>query len=175
MHRCSYHMKCLRRAAALASAFGLLGLLSQTSLAQTPLPAFNGAWTGSGTDRNAPFQTFQQTQCRTRVTADAIHFAADTLCNGAAGLRKRWQLSVTFNGSNFTGTVVQTSRTEGDSPSVLNGTVTGEREGDVANFIARFPGLTPNAHVALALSSANSFSMTVRALGATLTDIKFQR
>ena len=45
-----------------------------------------------------------------------------------------------------------------------------EREGDVANFIARFPGLTPNAHVALALNSANSFSMTVRALGATPAD-----
>jgi hypothetical protein len=161
--------------ATLASAFVLLGPLSQPSLAQTPLPAFNGAWTGSGTDRNAPFQSFQQTQCRTRVTADAVHFTADTLCNGAAGLRKRWQLSVTFNGSSFTGTVVQSSRSDGASPSVLKGAVTGERQGDVANFIARFPGLTPSAHVALALNSANSFSMTVRALGATLTDIKFQR
>jgi len=168
-------MRCLRRVATLASAFALLGALSQTGRAQTPLPAFNGAWAGSGTDRNAPLQSFQQTQCRTRVTADAVQFAADTLCNGAAGLRKRWQLSVTFNGSSFTGTVVQTSRAEGASPSVLNGAVTGEREGDVANFIARFPGLTPSAHVALALNSANSFSMTVRALGATLTDIKFQR
>jgi hypothetical protein len=175
MHRCSSPVRCLGSVATLASAFVLFGALSQTSLAQTPLPAFNGAWNGSGTDRNAPFQGFQQTQCRTRVTADTVHFAADTLCNGAAGLRKRWQLSVTFNGSSFTGTVVQTSRTDGGSPSVLNGAVTGEREGDVANFIARFPGLTPNAHVALALNSANSFSMTVRVLGATLTDIKFQR
>ena len=175
MHRRSYKMRCLRRVTALASVFALLSVLSQTALAQTPLPAFNGTWSGSGTDRNAPFQSFQQTQCRARVTADATHFAADTLCNGAAGLRKRWLLSVTFNGSSFTGTVVQTSRNEGGSPSVLNGAVTGEREGDAANFIARFPGLTPNAHVALALNSANSFSMTVRALGATLTDIKFQR
>ena len=153
----------------------LLGTLSQMTLAQTPLPAFNGGWTGSGTDRDAPFQSFQQTQCRTRVTADAVHFTADTLCNGAQGLRKRWVLSVTFSGSSFTGTVMQTSRAEGASPSVLNGAVTGEREGDVANFIARFPGLTPSANVALALNSANSFSMTVRTLGATLTDIKFQR
>ena len=175
MHRCSYNMRRLRRVATLLSAFALLGALSQAALAQTPLPAFNGAWSGSGTDRNAPFQNFQQTQCRTRVIADAIHFAADTLCNGAAGLRKRWQLSVTFNGSSFTGSVVQTSRTKGGSPSVLNGAVTGERQGDVANFIARFPGLTPNGHVALALNSANSFSMRVSALGATLTDIKFQR
>jgi hypothetical protein len=175
MHRCSYNMRCRRRVAKLASALALLGTLSQMTLAQTPLPAFNGGWTGSGTDRDAPFQSFQQTQCRTRVTADAVHFAADTLCNGAAGLRKRWQLAVTFNGSTFTGTVVQSSRTEGRSPSVLNGAVTGERKGDVANFVARFPGLTPNGHVTLALNSANSFSMTVRALGATLTDIKFQR
>src|SRR5688500_11039233 len=114
-------MRCLRSVAMLASAFALLGALSQTTRAQTPLPAFNGAWTGAGTDRSAPFQTFQQTQCRTRVTADAVHFAADTLCNGAAGLRKRWQLSVTFNGSSFAGTVVQTSRTDGSSPSVLSG------------------------------------------------------
>ena len=168
-------MRFQRRAATLASAFALFGAPSQPALAQTPLSAFNGAWTGSGTDRNAPFQPFQQTQCRTRVTADAVHFAADTICNGAAGLRKRWQISVTFNGSNFTGTVVQTSRTDRGSPGVLKGSVAGERKGDVANFIARFPGLTPNAQVALALNSANSFSMTVSALGATLTDIKFQR
>jgi hypothetical protein len=71
--------------------------------------------------------------------------------------------------------VIQSSSTKGGEAEVLKGAVSGEREGDNAVFTARFPGLTPSATVALALTSPNSFAMNVRALGATLTDIKFQR
>jgi hypothetical protein len=154
----------------------ILAVLAAPALAETPLPAFNGTWTGSGTDRNMPLQSPQETKCRTRVTADEVRFASDTVCNGVNGLHKRWQLAVTFEGSAFKGEVTQSSSRKGSGDaSVLKGAVTGQRNGDVAEFTARFPGLTPNAHVALALTSPNSFSMTVRALGSTLTDVSFRR
>jgi hypothetical protein len=153
----------------------VLAILAAPALAETPLPAFNGAWTGSGTDRNMPLQSPQDTKCRTRVTANEVRFASDTVCNGVNGLHKRWQLSVTFEGSNFKGEVTQSSSRKGGDASVLKGAVSGQRNGDVAEFTARFPGLTPNANVALALTSPNSFSMTVRVLGSTLTDVNFRR
>jgi hypothetical protein len=53
--------------------------------------------------------------------------------------------------------------------------VTGTRSGDVADFTARFPGMTPNAHVVLTLRSPTSYSMSVSVLGSTLTEVTLRK
>ena len=84
MHRCSYNMRRLRRVATLES-FALLGALSQTTLAQTPLPAFNGGMERFGVDRSRAVSNSPADTVPHRVIAACRHSAADTLCNGAAG------------------------------------------------------------------------------------------
>ena len=143
--------------------------------AETPLTDLNGTWTGSGTDRDMPMQTAQATRCRTTVKAEPAHLVSDMQCTGSEGLSKRLKLNVTFSGSDFSGSAEQTSRPQGGEPNVLGGRVTGTREGDVAQLEVHLPGLMPNAHVTLTLTSPNSYSMVVKALGATLTDVTFRR
>jgi hypothetical protein len=145
--------------------------------AETPLTDFSGQWAGRGTDRDNPLEKTQPTQCRVTVTADPTHMRSDTKCEGRRGLSKRFRLALTFNGNKFTGTAEQTSSRRGSdaAPTQRNGTVTGSRNGDTANFTVHLPGLTPNAHVVLTLTSPTSFSMRVSSLGATLTDVNFRR
>ena len=40
---------------------------------------------------------------------------------------------------------------------------------------ARFPGMTPNAHVVLTLRSPTSYSMSVSVLGSTLTEVTLRK
>lgn len=144
--------------------------------AETPLPEFSGQWAGRGTDRDTPLESAQPTACRITVKADRTHMTSDTECNGERGLRKRFHLALTFTGSNFTGKAEQTSwRAANAAPIERAGAVSGSRRDDTANFTIHMPGLTPNAHVVLKLTSPTSFSMLVSSLGATLTDVRFQR
>ena len=62
--------------------------------------------------------------------------------------RKLVQLSITVNGSAFSGTITQRTRVGGDAETVLSGTVTGRKTDTTAEFDARFPGLVPNVAVA---------------------------
>lgn len=168
----------LRKRVRAPLAAALAGWMTLASAgAETPLTEFNGPWVGRGTDRDSPLQTAQRTQCQTRVQADPTHMTSDMECNGRAGLQKRILLSVAFTGSRFTGSVEQTSvvRGSGAAPLLRAGSVTGNKAGDTAEFLVRFPGLTPNAHVVLELTSPTSFAMTVSSLGATLTKVHFRR
>lgn len=153
-------------------------LLAATAAgAETPLTAFNGRWDGRGSDRDSPLQSAQATRCHVTVKADPTHMASDTECLGEAGLHKLIHLAVTFNGDQFTGSAEQTSsvRGSGAPPTRRSGTVSGARNGDVADFVVRFGGLTPNARVVLKLTSATSFAMQVSSLGVTLTDVNYHR
>lgn len=153
-------------------------LLAATAAgAETPLPEFSGQWTGHGTDRDTPLESSQPTVCRVTVKADAAHMISDTACDGQRGLRKRFRLVLTFTGNTFSGTAEQTSSRSGSgaAPTQRNGTVSGSRDGDTAEFTVHSSGLTPNANVVLKLTSPTSFAMLVSSLGATLTDVKFQR
>ena len=141
----------------------------------TPLTALNGQWSGGGTDRDGPFGTLQPTRCRATLKADATHLTSTTECDGAAGLHKRFHLAVTFQGERFTGSVEQVSSVPGAASTRYAGSVSGSREGDVANFTANFGALIPSAHVTLAVTSANSYSMRVSLLGSTLTDVTLRR
>jgi hypothetical protein len=162
----------------LSLAIAVAGWMALTPAgAQTKLTEFNGEWLGGGTDRNTPLASAQKTQCQTSVTADLTHLTSDMACKGEAGLNKRVRVSVAFTNSRFTGTAQQTSAAEGSraAPERLDGTVTGNRNGDITTFDVRFPGLTPSARVLLELTSPTSYTMTVSTLGAILTKVDFHR
>ena len=159
-------------------ATALAGWLALTPAgAETKLTEFNGQWLGSGTDRDTPLASAQPTRCQTRVSADLTHMTSNMECNGDAGLNKRVHLSISFTGNKFTGSAEQISvvRGSGATPKRRAGTVIGERTDDKAEFEIKFSGLTPNAHVVLQLTSPTSYTMSISALGATLTKVDFRR
>lgn len=156
-------------------ACSLVLLTAHGSSAQTPLPALNGGWTGNGVDRATPFQTLQSAQCRMQIDASARQLTSTSTCDGAGGLTKRFRMTITFAGDDFTGTVEQISRQGNSEPTVYAGTITGLRTGDRAELTARFPGFTPNVNVSLELTSQDAMAMKVTTLGATLTDVTYQR
>ena len=145
--------------------------------AETKLTDFVGDWHGSGTDRNSPLETTQQTRCQVTVRADLRRLTSETNCNGQAGLRKRFGLAIVLDGDQFTGTASQTSTLRGDgrAAKVRNGSVSGRKTEDTADFEVKFSGLTPNARVVLKLFTPSSYSMQISSLGITLTDVVFHR
>jgi hypothetical protein len=166
----------MRAAPRIAMSLGALLMASAAAVAaRMPLESFSGVWTGQGTDRDSPMQSLQKTRCRNTVKADATHMNSHTECTGEAGLNKRFDLSITFKGDRFTGKLDYVSTERGGAPQRYAGEVTGSRTDEVADFIVRFSGLTPNAHVVLRLTSATSYAMVVSVLGSTLTDVKFHR
>lgn len=150
-------------------------VLTPAAEAATPLTRLNGQWSGGGTDRDGPLGSSQSTHCRATLKADPTHLISTTECDGQAGLHKRFQLTVTFQGDQFTGNVEQVSAVHDGPPTRYAGTVSGSRKGDVANLTANFGGLTPNAHVTLAVTSPDSYSMRVSLLGSTLTNVTLHR
>ncbi len=152
-----------------------LALAAFAADAATPLTELKGQWTGRGTDRDSLFGSSQGTRCHATLKTDGIHLTNATECNGDAGLHKSFHLVITFKGEQFTGSVEQVSSVRGAAPTRYAGTVTGSLKGDVAKFTAHFGGLTPSAHVVLALSLPTSYSMAVSVLGSTLTDVTLRK
>jgi hypothetical protein len=146
-----------------------------SATAEPNLTDFAGLWSGSGTDRDMPFAAFQQTQCQTRVTADASHMASDMTCQTKAGGRKRMKLTAAFAGAKFSGSAEQTSAAPDGSVKRHAGSITGVREGDVAKFEIHFGALTPNAHVVIEITSPNTFRMRSSVLGSVLSSVEFHR
>jgi hypothetical protein len=162
-------------------ALSIIGMVACAALASvaveaaTPLTELTGQWSGGGTDRASPMASSQATRCRATLKTDPTHLTSTTQCEGAAGLHKSFHLAIAFKGDQFTGTVEQVSSLRGAAPTRYAGTVTGSRNGDVADFTARFPGMTPNAHVVLTLRSPTSYSMSVSVLGSTLTEVTLRK
>ncbi len=147
----------------------------EPAAAATPLVQLTGLWSGGGSDRDGPFASAQNTRCRARLASDATHLSASIDCSGDAGLRKHIRFSVAFEGDRFTGSVEQVSRTGEGAPTRYAGSVTGSRNGDVANFTANFGAFLPRAHVALTLVSPTTYSMRISVLGSTLTDVTLRK
>jgi len=166
----------VRRSAAACIVVGLCAAgLADPAGAATPLAQLTGLWVGGGSDRDGPFAAAQNTRCRARLAADPVHLSASIDCSGNAGLRKHIRFSVVFEGDRFTGHVEQISRTDGGAPTRYAGSVTGTRDGDVANFTANFGMFLPSARVALTLSSPTTYSMRISVLGRTLTDVTLHK
>jgi hypothetical protein len=136
----------------------LSGAASCPAGAETKLTDFDGQWQGSGQDRDLPFESMQQTSCQTTINADLRRMSSITICNGAAGLDRTIQLTITLNGEAFSGNLTQKTTMRGDdkSVSVLNGSVSGHKTDNIATFQI-------------------SFSMQATTLGSTLMDVTFNR
>ncbi|HEV3159590.1 MAG TPA: hypothetical protein VGZ89_06355 [Xanthobacteraceae bacterium] len=145
-----------------------------SAAAETKLSEFNGEWRGSGTDRSTPFNA-QPTNCRMKIQADLSHMSSETICIGQAGLHKVLRLTITLDGAQFTGDASQTSTVTNGTSEVLHGTVVGHKSDEVASIEVRFPGLTPNATVALRRLDPSTFNMHITSLGLTLMDVTFNK
>jgi hypothetical protein len=136
---------------------------------------FNGAWQGSGTDRDLPFETTQRTSCRATVDANLRTMNSLMSCSGDAGLRKDIRLNIILDGDAFAGSLTQKATTPGTSVTVLDGSVYGHVTNTTADFRVDFPGLMPKVTVTLRRDSASSFSMQASVWGAVLMDVTFDR
>jgi hypothetical protein len=98
-------------------------------------------------------------------------------CEGKSGLHKTVRLTVHLSESRISGTLTQTSTTRGSeaSPTTLEGSVSGTRTDNAANFQVRFGGLTPTVTVALTLNSPSSFFMQASTFVGTLMEVNFVR
>lgn len=143
--------------------------------AAAKLTEFNGAWRGNGTDRATPFQSSQQTNCRATIRADATNLVDEIICEGQSGLHKAIRLAVHLNGNVISGSLSQTSTTRGSNPSTLQGSVSGTRSENAANFQVHFGGLMPTVTVALKLNNPSSYSIHANTFGGTLMDVSFSR
>jgi hypothetical protein len=149
-------------------------IVSFPAAAEIKLTELNGEWKGSGTDRDTPLESLQQTSCQSKNRADLHQLSSEIVCSGQAGLHKVIQLTVTVEGNQIVGDLVQTSTTAGMA-TVRKGSVAGRRIGDAADLQVRFPGLTPNATVSLILINPSSYSIQAASLGAVLMDVTFNR
>lgn len=165
---------------AVRAAFALLvlsasGLVSAPADAETKLTDFNGAWLGSGSDRNTPFEAEQRTTCRSNITADLQQMTSNIQCKGTAGLTKAIHLHIRLRGNSFTGTLSQRAATRGGATSKLAGSVSGQKTDTTANFRVTFPGLTPSVDVTLRLNNPSSFSMRATTFVGELMNVTFKR
>src|SRR5271165_1562889 len=91
--------------------------------AEIKLSELNGEWNGSGTDRDTPLESLQQTSCQSKNRADLRRMNSEIICSGRAKLHKVIQLTVTVEGNQIMGDLVQTSTTAGGVAIVRKGSV----------------------------------------------------
>jgi hypothetical protein len=144
-----------------------------TAKAEIKLADLAGDWQGSGTDRNSPLESPQQTTCQNKIRTEADQMTSDTVCKGRAGLNRRSRMTITLRGNDISGTLDQS--TTGTSVQQLKGTIAGHRTGDTATLQIRFSAFMPNATVTLKLISASSYSVQGTALGVVMTDVTYNR
>ncbi len=90
-------------------------------------------------------------------------------------MHKSIHLSIVFKSDQLTGDVEQVNTMRGGAPTHYAGTITGRRDGDIAELTAQFGGMTPSAHVVFKINSPTAYSMAVSVLGTTLTDVTLRK
>jgi hypothetical protein len=148
-----------------------------TAKAEIKMADLDGDWQGSGTDRNSPLESPQQTTCQNKIRTEADRMTSDTVCKGRAGLNRTTRLAITVSGNDITGVLDQTSTTGSgnDPPNELKGAIAGRRSGNTATLQIRFPGLMPNATLILKLINLSSYSAKATALGVLMSDVTYNR
>ena len=134
---------------------------------------FAGEWSGSGTDRDSPFESMRKTSCRSKIRSDLHRMSNEIVCYGQSGARKTIHLQITVDGNQITGDLVQTNATQ--PPVVRKGSVFGRSTGDSADMQIQFPGLMPSATAKFIVINPLSYSLRVAAMGAPLMDVTFKK
>jgi hypothetical protein len=139
------------------------------------LSELEGEWSGSGTDRDTPFQSMQKATCQSKIRADQRRMSNEIVCTMQSGVRKKLQMQVTLDGNQLTGDLVQTRTAPREPIKTRKGSVLGTRTGNSADVQIQFAGLTPTARSRLTLLNPSSYSIRVEALGALIMDVTFNR
>ena len=144
--------------------------------AEGSMGELEGEWSGSGTERDTPFQSMQKTTCHSKIHADQTHMSNEIVCTTASGARKTTHSQVTLEGNRLTGSVSQTRSAPGEPTQSRKGSVRGIRTGNSAETEVQFPGLMmPTAKSHLTVHDASSYSIRVDAMGVILMDVKFKK
>jgi hypothetical protein len=144
--------------------------------AESSMSQLEGEWSGSGTERDTPFQSMQKITCQSKIRADDRRMSNEIVCTTQSGGRKTTHTQVTLEGSRLTGSVVQTRTLPGEPMQSRKGTVRGARTGNASVTEVQFPGLmTPTAKSHFTVHDASSYSIRVEAMGAVMMDVKFKR
>jgi hypothetical protein len=144
--------------------------------AESNMSAMEGEWTGSGSERDTPFQSMQKISCHSKIHADQTHMSNEIVCTTASGARKTTHSQVTLEGNRLTGSVSQTRSAPGEPTQSRKGAVRGVRTGNSAKTDVKFPGLMmPTATSHMTVHDASSYSMRVEAMGAVMMEVKFKR
>jgi len=144
--------------------------------AEGSMGELEGEWSGSGTERDTPFQSMQKTTCQSKIHADQNRMSNEIVCTMQSGVRKTMHTQVTLEGNRLTGSVFQTRTVPREPMQSRKGSVRGIRTGNSAETEVQFPGLMmPTARSHLTVHDASSYSIRVEALGAVLMEVKFKR
>ena len=133
-----------------------------------------GEWSGSGTDRDRPFQSMQKITCKSKIRADHRNMNNEITCTTQSGARKTTHMKVVLDGTQLTGEVVQTVTNPREAMQQRKGSVSGTRVGNGADVQISFP-MTPTARSRMVVHDASSYSIKVEALGALMMDVTFKR
>ena len=144
--------------------------------AESSMGALDGEWSGSGTERDTPFQSMQKISCQSKIHADQNHMSNEIVCTTQSGVRKTTHTQVTLEGNRLTGSVLQTRTVAHEPVQSRKGSVRGVRTGNSSETEVQFPGLMmPTARSHFIVHDASSYSIRVEAMGAVMMDVKFKR
>ena len=144
--------------------------------AEGSMGELEGEWSGSGTERDSPFQSMQKTTCHSKIHADQNRMINEVVCTMQSGVRKTMRTQVTLQGNRLTGSVVQTRTAPREATQSREGSVRGIRTGNSSETEVQFPGfMMPTAKSRFTVHDASSYSIRVEAMGVMLMDVKFKR
>ena len=144
--------------------------------AEGSMGELEGEWSGSGTERDTPFQSMQKTSCQSKIRADQNHMSNEIVCTMQSGVRKTTHTQVTQEGNRLIGSVLQTRTAPREATQSRKGSVHGVRKGNSAETEVQFPGLMmPTAKSHMTVHNGSSYSIRVEALGAVLMDVTFKK
>jgi hypothetical protein len=143
--------------------------------AESKLSELEGEWSGSGTDRDTPFESMQKTSCKSKIHSDERRLSNEIVCMTSSEVHKTMHLQIALDGAQIKGDFVQTLTRLRESTQMRKGVVSGRRTGDAADIQIQFGGLTPTATVKFIVLNPSSYLIRVAALGSQLMDVTFKR
>lgn len=141
--------------------------------AEMKLSEYAGEWSGSGTNRDSPFESMYKTSCRSKIRSDQHHMIIEMVCSGPSG-QKTMHIQMAFDGNRITGELVQTHSAPQQQPVVRKGSVTGRKLADSAEMQVQFSAFMSGTAKFIAINPS-SYSLQVTAMGVSLMDVTFKR
>jgi hypothetical protein len=159
----------------LAATIALAWVVPCPAGAEGKMSDLEGEWSGSGTERDTPFESPEKATCQSKVRADQRRMSNEIVCIKQSGARKTMHMQVTLDGTRLSGDLVQTRTLPRQPTQSRKASVLGTRVGNSADVQIQFGGLMPTARSRLTVHNASSYSLRVEAMGAVMMDMTFKR